>query len=436
MSGEYSFDAGVQDDILCLISQDPDVAQASVHWVKPGYFQGSDRRQVSRLLLDFVGKYGRPPTKSQALTEATLKRLDPDAQRKLELCYSTVLDTASKEYTIDTISDFAQAQGWRMAMLEAVPLLQKGKFDEVAKLMDKTSKIKQVIDSSVYWFFETMEARSGARDDEEHVESNVIPTGIMELDELIRNGGPEGGEIGLWIAPTNGGKSLALNHCARRSVWENRNTAVFTFEMSEEKVADRLDSSFTGIEIKRLREEQDSFLKSMGKLANRFKDRLMIKRFPTKGATIADVRACLESVERSKGWRPDMIVLDYAAIVKPAQKRDQKHLELQEIAEDFRGLCVDYNAVGWSAMQASKEGSKASVVRGHHGAGSWDSLGIWDYIITICQTAEERAEEILRLFFEKNRDGDAKILLGPFLTNWAKMAFVRPTVKHPRTSKW
>jgi replicative DNA helicase len=129
------------------------------------------------------------------------------------------------------------------------------------------------------------------------------------------------------------------------------------------------------------------------------------------------------------GWAPNLIVLDYVSIVKPQIHRDKRHTEMQEIVEDFRGLCVSLNCVGWTAAQINRSGAKKEIADGTDAAGSWDQLATADHIITINQTREEKQRNEIRLFIDKCRDGHSEFEIGPLYTDWERMCFVRKSNK-------
>jgi len=428
---KYTFDNETQEDVLRLMVQDHDFADAAVRWVKPGYFSTSEKRALSSIVLRFFSTYKVIPRKMQILSEA--KKIYGDSaifdplMNLIDRSYDEI--PYSKEYTVDVVSGFAQAQGWREAVTEILPHIQQGDFKEVSRIVKNADSIITTTEAGGLWYFETVDERIRRRADDEDDLTGVLPTGIPEFDNLLRYGGLCPGEIGLVIAPTNGGKSIYLGQMARRGIWSGANVALFSFEMSSEKNADRMDAGFTGTDMRQLRAETDAVLESMQKMARRFAKRLWIKRYPTKGATIGDIRTSLDLLERKERWRPNLIVLDYAAIVKPTTPREQRHIELQETLEEFRGLCVDKTAVGWTAAQTNKKGATAKVVTGTHVAGSWDSLGICDYIVTITTNDALREQDEILLRVDKNRDGIAKVTIGPLKTDLAKMCIVR----HPAT---
>lgn len=436
---QLPFDEGVQDDILSLMCQDPSFMDASSYWLKASYFKGEHRREMVSTMLSFYQRYSAGPTLGQLRTEMMVRgRFDgkegEELNEYINEAYQRVVRV--KDYTVDVVSEFAQTQAWIEAVTTALPLIQTRSFKELNELMKKAAEVGNFADAGVYWLFEEMEQRSFLRTDESFRIEYVIPTGIYDLDKLFRWGGPCRGEMGCLVAPTNGGKSIGLGHMAKRAVYNNSNVFIASFEMKEDKYADRLDAAFTGFSMADLMREQELFLEAMTPLSKRFKGKVAIKQYPTGSSTIADVEKTLQVLKRRDGWVPDMIILDYAGIVAPSIRRgDNRHLEVQQVMQEFRAMCIKYNAVGWTAMQASKKGELAYWIRGEHVATSWDSLSDCDHVISINATDAERAgldedgnhinSGMVRLFAIKIRDGIPKVKIGPLICDWKAMQFIQ-----------
>lgn len=223
--------------------------------------------------------------------------------------------------------------------------------------------------------------------------------------------------------------SIMLSHVARRALAEKHNVAYYTFEMSEEQNADRIDSAFSGVSMWDLVEQQNVVIEKIMERAKSHPRGLMIKQYPTKGRTMSDIVRHLDTLQHLHGWTPDMVVLDYAAIVKPDIQRKQRHLEIQENVEGFRGLLVERHCPGWTAAQINREGARRDSADGTYIAGSYDQLATADDAFILLQTKEERLSGLLRIGIEKIRDGRCGFEVGPFETNWDKMEIVRPTNK-------
>jgi len=438
----YNFDETVQEDILRLIVRDARFTDVASDWVNPNYFDTVPLKKVGAFALNFYQKFGYAPTLGQFLTEASYLLnsgewkfpRDEDKDATLKLIERLYDDKAfSRDYTIHVVQRFAQAQEWKSAIMDGVQLLRKGDFDGLNDRMSRASSVvgAKSTEGGGYWYFESREERFKRRSSDDY-EDDVIPTGIKELDIWFRNNGVCPGEIGLCLAPTNGGKSIFLLNAARRAVWLRKRVAIYTFEMSKEKNADRLDSSFSGIDMNRLIKDEEAARRAVDKLAKMFPRSLYIHRYPTRGATMLDIKRDLEFLRKRHNWAPHLIVLDYAKLVRPLQNfGDKKNLEIESILEDFRGLCgeltdMGYPTCGWTANQINRGGAKKHLVDETDAQASYDQAGVPDYIITINQGEDEKDENQLRLFLSKNRDGENKVKIGPLYTDWARMCFVLP----------
>lgn len=428
----------VQDDILRLMATDPLMTTAASFWVKPHYFKDQPRRWMADFLNGFYEKYSMPPTKPQMASELLYllqaKKVPVSVGVEVERLMHSLYDTpliGSKEYTIDVIQRFATQRAHETAIMEALPYLERRDHEKVAEIMGQALAIAQMdIDVGGYWYFESRRERVRRRGSSEDLP--VLPTGILELDINFRRGGVTPGEVGLWMAPKGGGKSIGLGHVARRAILQNWKVAYYSFEMSAEQTADRLDAGFSGVDMWLLDKDSETVLMGLDRFADSFPRSLMIKRYPNKTRTIQDIRRHLGTLKLVHHWVPQLIVIDYIGIVKPPRALKDKHLEMQEALEEFRALCIDLNCVGWTAAQINRSGAMAEVADGTHAAGSWDQLATADHIFTINQSVEDRLNRTIRILIDKIRDGRDHILVGPLMTDWKRMQFVRRSNKTPQ----
>lgn len=430
---KFEFDPPMQDDVLRLIVKNQSVAEAASHWVKPHYFVDPTREWLANSALDFLSTFGMPPTVSEArqmlrvaLTAGDVKSEKAnDYEATLRAIYEEPLKGA-REFTIEQVQQFARDRAWEKAIMAAIPLKKQGKFGEVSALMEEASRAVYDLDDGVYWLFESAKERTRRRatgmDDQD-----VVPMGMMELDELLRRKGFGPGESVVWIAPKGGGKSIALGHVARRAVIDRRKTILFSMEMREDQVADRQDSGFSGVDMWLMREEHERVMKAMGRFAKTHPKHMAIKRYDTGSGSIADMDRCLENLRKSEGWKVGFIALDYMGLVKPSRRHEKRYEEYKELSEEYRGLLGKWEVPGHTAAQLTRSGAKSQTADGTEVAGMWDALATFDYIYVINQTAEERRKGVLRIFIDKARDGKDKIEVGPLETAWERMQFiVRP----------
>ena len=455
---KFDFDPPMQDDILRMMSKEMRFTEASSRWIKPAYFVGLERMWLSSYITRFYEEYSLAPTKSEvrqglrdAIRTGSVREHDNPREdaRPEEVALASFIDTiydrgvsGSADYTLENLKKFARHRAWEKAIVMAAPLLRKGKFEEVNEIMDRASASVSDFDLGVYWYFETLKERANRRvlklDSEK-----IIPSGILEVDVNLRRGGYGPGESVVWLAKKGGGKSICLSSVIRRATVERKRTAFISYEMGDEQNAARLDSGFSGVSMWDLDkvddgttahsvDHQKKLLSKVGALASRFPRSIMIKKFPTKGASIKDVDKLLTNVRKIyDGWEPDMIVLDYLGIAKAPRKREKRTEEILELSEEFRWLLGVWDVPGHTAAQLSKKGAQRKTADGSNAAGSWDQLATFDYIYVLNQDREERLKSLMRIYIDKARDGYDKFPIGPFETMWDKMCFVRATGKAP-----
>lgn len=461
----WHFSSEVQADILRLLLTHSEYASLANDWLSPFYFRGNEDQALASLVLSFCSRFSQPPTQGQAETEIqtqpitsllpSLQETEKRTKKQKEIASSEEIEGRSmldfkreaemrlrilgrlaelyqpaelarlnQSYTLEKIREWAKAQAWKKAFAKGIEAFQKGEILKLSAIMEEAERSVPDADDGVRWYFEEAQQRIVRREDGSLLTGKLLPTGILELDRLFRRGGIGPGEICLWLGDKGGGKSTALAQMVRRAIYQRANCILFSFEMSEDQVADRLDAGFTGVDMFSLQQEQEAMIDAFESLSAKFPKALAIKRFPNKGATIKDLDKCLLGLSK-QGWKPDLICLDYAGIVRPARARDQRHLEMQEILEDFRGLCVKWNAVGHTANQLNRGNSKKEIAGGDDVAGSYDQLQTADFIIVINSNLEDRANNRVRLWIEKVRDGIDHLEIGPFEIDRSKMVFAK-----------
>lgn len=425
----YNFAGEVQDDILRLCAKDRRIAAVAPTLIQPGYFRDQSRQWVIRKVIEFQGKYQMPPSHGQINTELNRDFMQGKVNQSEAAEIFDLNDRiykqeshGSQQYTVDLVQEFAQHRAWEKAIEQAGPLLERGAYDAVNRIMQNAARVSLPIDDGVYWYFESAAERIRRRGTEDDT-SLVIPTGIMEADMLMRKGGVGAGQVCMWLADKGGGKSLALCQVARRAVFAGYKVIYFSFEMSEDEIADRQDAGFTYVDMDDLETEREHLLRQFEELEQAYGKSFAIKRYPTKQFTIEAMRSCLETLRFNDGWSPDLIILDYVSIVKPRRLQD-RHLEIQEIVEDFRALCIDYGAAGHTANQLNRGAAAQKIARGSSAAGSFDQLASVDMCFVINMSDLDRINEVLSLWVEKIRDGIDKVLIENLKTCFKRMQFV------------
>jgi replicative DNA helicase len=234
------------------------------------------------------------------------------------------------------------------------------------------------------------------------LQRNCVPTGLDEIDRKeILNGGLGAGEIGVIVAATGVGKSHFLTMLGANALKQGKNVLHYTFELSETAVGVRYDSNLCDMESNQVIDRKDEVL---AKYKDMQLGRLIIKEFPTNSASIYTVRSHIERLD-VKGFRPDIIVIDYADIMRSTRQYDSLRHELKLIYEELRGFATEKGIPIWTASQSNKEGSNSDVVDLSNMSEAYGKAMVADVVLSISRKSHEKATGWGRLFVAKNRAG-------------------------------
>lgn len=290
---------------------------------------------------------------------------------------------------------FCRQQLMKKALSESLDLIQNEKYDLVVKRM------KEAISSGMtttigHLYNEEPEARYSK------TYRNIVTTGIDRLNDALQ-GGLGAGEIGIIVAPTSVGKSHVLTHIGAAGISTGANVFHYTFELSERYVGVRYDSNLVGIDsnechahidlIKQFVEENRSNL-----------GQLVIKEFPPRSKTVNDIRAHIDKM-LMKGIRPNMIIVDYATLLRSTERSELMRHEMQFVIQELRALAKELGVPLWTALQANRGGAKAEFVDMTDLSESYGQAGEADVILGLQRTKEQKNRGTGSLYVAKNRLG-------------------------------
>jgi replicative DNA helicase len=231
---------------------------------------------------------------------------------------------------------------------------------------------------------------------------NPISTHWDEIDSITK-GGLGKRELGVVVAPTGAGKSMALAHLGAYAVIKGKTVVHYTLELADTVVGQRYDSCITGIELKNLMSMKDSIVMAIEHIPGK----LIIKEYPTKSASTRTITGHLEKL-RQKGINPDMIIVDYADLLKPTAtgfKSQELRHSLGNIYEELRAIGQTFDIPVWTASQTNRSGLNAEVITMEAISEAFSKCFVADFICSISRTIEDKTENKGRMFVAKNRNG-------------------------------
>jgi len=321
---------------------------------KPDYFTTDAHTCLWKLITDYYNQYNLTPTYESLKIE--IKKID-DADLTGS-CLKIVneieknINRVELDHVKDTTHEFCADKEMANAIYDSVDLIKKGKRDAIKGRIEKALRHYH-IDSIGHEYFDSLEQRTILDT------RKTIPTGWPILDGLdFLDGGLAGGEMGVFMAPTGGGKSFLLTQVGYAALMNKKNVIHYTFELSEVNIGKRYDSRITGLETKVLRDNYNIVQKELEEFDG---GKLVIKEFPTKTCNINKIKFHIDRL-RASNFDVDLVIIDYADLMRSTKNYDQKVWELEAIYEELRGYSMESGIPIWTASQTNRSGLDSNVV--------------------------------------------------------------------------
>lgn len=407
-----------QEKVFQGMLTDTTWASQMVEVVDPSYF---DLKYLSFLCdkyFAYYNKYRTFPTLQILITiiKEDLKKSSDVVLRDQIIEYLQRMranpDAGDIAYVKDKSLEFCKRQAFKDALEKSVELIQTEKYESVISIMKEAISVGMP-NTTGHDFFDDIEARFV------QINRQVCPTGLDRLDAPdIMRGGLGRGELGVITANTGVGKSHFLVAMGCAAMRAGKNVVHYTFELSEHETGKRYDSNLCDIPsneiIERKQEVIDKYkAMDLGKL--------IIKEYPTGAASVHTLRNHIEKLTL-KGFRPSVVVVDYADVMKSSREYDSLRHELKLIYTELRNLAVELNIPVWTASQANKDSSKSEIVGLENMGESYGKAQVADIVLSISRKPLEKSEGTGRIFVAKNRAGRDGLLF-PINIDTAKSSF-------------
>jgi len=397
-----------QENLVQIMLDDRSFCDQISEIMDVSFFELKYLRVFVDKVLEYRKKYGTHPSRDTITTilRTELEKENELLQKQVRDFYARI---SSNEFSLDgeqhikDISlDFCKKQKLKEAMIKSVGLIQNSSYDEISKIINDALKLG-TDNNHGYDFIVDFEKRFELK------ARNPVSTG-WELIDNITKGGLGRGELGVVIAPTGAGKSMALVHLGAMALQAGLNVVHYTLELQDKVVALRYDSCITGISLTDVKEQKDIVWNGVKDV----KGKLIIKEYPTKSASTNTIKHHLEKLKR-KDFRIDMVIVDYGDLIRPINAQKEKRIELESIYEELRGLAQVYQCSLWTASQTNRSGLNAEVITMESISEAFNKCFVADFIFTISRTIKDKNMNEGRLFVAKNRNGPDGLVFPIFM---------------------
>ena len=401
----------IETTILKNLIHNEDYLRKVIPFLKEDYFTDNAEKVIYELVNDFLKKYNKPPT-NEAL-EISLQNLSlaensfreaSDLLRQLK-----TNEESNQEWLIEETEKFCKDKAVYNAILSSIQILDGNDKhhtkDGIPSLLQEALGV--CFDSSVgHDYIDNADSRYEFY----HRKETRIPFDL-ELFNRITQGGLPNKTLNIVLAGTGVGKSLFMCHMASSVLSQGKNVLYITMEMAEERIAERLDANLLNVEIDQIKDlPKQMFVNRIEKLSKKSVGKLIIKEYPTASAHVGHFKALLNELNLKREFKPDIIFIDYLNICASSRFKPggsvNSYTYVKAIAEELRGLAVEFNLPVVSATQTTRSGYSNTDVDLTDTSESFGLPATADFMFAIIST--EELEQLNQLMVKqlKNRYND------------------------------
>ena len=347
--------------ILNHLLNNEDYCRRVIPYLRKEYFEGI-HKNVFDLIVKFVGQHNKLPTSK--ILHLELKKVNAP-EEILNSC-SRLIDEIESKSDIDTEYLIQESEKWCKersvynAIMESIQIID-GKDKERSE-----GAIPEILSSALGTSFDQAIGHDYIDNSEDRFAFYNTKEDRISFDldyfNKITKGGLPNKTLNIALAGTGVGKSLFMCHCAASVLSQGKNVLYITMEMAEERIAERIDANLMDLPVEQLQSlPKQVFDGKISKIAKGSIGKLIIKEYPTGAAHTGHFRALLNELKLKKNFCPDIIYVDYLNICASSRMRGlggsiNSYSYIKAIAEELRGLAVEFNVPIVSATQTTRSG--------------------------------------------------------------------------------
>lgn len=398
--------------ILGALATKEEFVRAVLPFMREEYFSTKPEQVVYRCIKNFVDTYNAQPTKEALVICLDDSRLNGDEHKQCVSLINEVFgldEDTDLKWLIDTAEKFCKDKAVYNAVLASIQILD-GKDKNFTK-----NAIPQLLSDALAVSFDTAVGHDYMTDADKRYEfyhraEEKMPFDLQFFNKITKGGVPRK-TLNIVMAGTGVGKSMFMCHHAASCLTANKNVLYITCEMAEERIAERIDANLMDTALDELKDlPKETYDKRLARAVGSVRGNLIIKEYPTATATVAHFRHLLHELKIKKKFVPDIIFVDYLNICASSRVKMNSNVNtyvyIKAIAEELRGLAVEYDVPIFSATQTNRGGFNNSDVGLENTSESFGLPATADFMFAVIRT--EQLDSLNQVLVKqlKNRYGD------------------------------
>ena len=351
----------IEQTILSNLLHTEEYARKVLPFVNKRYFSERKEAIIFEEYQNFFDKYNKPITKEILAIEVSNRKDLTDKEYNEFSDYINKIESVSTntDWLYNETESFCKKKAIYNAILDSIGIID-GKDKQRSE-----DAIPSMLSDALGVSFDSHVGHNYIDDSDSRYEfyHRVEEKVRFDLDlfNKITKGGLSKKTLNVVLAGTGVGKSLFMCHAAAANLIDNKNVLYITMEMAEERIAERIDANLLNLSMDELKVvDKNVFDNRLDKIKQKSQGRLIIKEYPTAGAHAGHFRALLEELKMKQEFKPDIIYIDYLNICNSQRLRQGANVNsytfVKTIAEEIRGLAVEYAVPIVSATQTTRSG--------------------------------------------------------------------------------
>ena len=395
-----------------LFFNEPYVRKA-LPFIKEEYFTNNIEKILFREIEKFVLKYKNVPTKETIIIEFNNRKdvREDDYKAVKELVNNLNKEDVDQEWLLDTTEKFCKDRAVHNAVLSGIRILDKKDPKRTPEAIPSILSDALAVSFDTHIGHDYIED-SQSRFDFYHTKEKRFNFDLEYMNKITKGGVPPK-TLNICLAGTGVGKSLYMCHTASSYLLQGKNILYITLEMAEERIAERIDANLLDVSMEDLHVmPKQLYDDKVKKLNEKTAGKLIIKEYPTAAAHAGHFRALLNELALKKSFKPDVLFIDYLNICTSARFRGANintYTMVKSIAEELRGLAVEFNMPIFSATQTNRAGFVSTDIGLEDTSESFGLPATADFMFALISNEELEALSQMKIKQLKNRYNDPSI---------------------------
>ena len=390
----------IETTILSSLLYNEEYTRKVIPFIRQEYFSDHTERTIFKTINDYVEKYNNNPSIESLNIDIQKAVLNEDQHKTIQGYLSELSSSESDfQWLVDQTENWCKERAIYNAIFSGIQIIDGKDKNQTPEA------IPTILSDALAVSFDTNVGHDYIEQSEErfefyHTVEEKVPFDLEFFNKITKGGMPNK-TLNIVLAGTGVGKSLFMCHVAAATLMQSLNVLYITLEMAEQKIAERIDANLMNISLDDLHDlPKRMFTDKIGRIKKKTRGQLIVKEYPTASAHCGHFRSLLNELALKKAFRPDIVFVDYLNICSSSRFKMGSSINsysyIKSIAEEMRGLAVEFNIPIMSATQTTRSGFVSTDVGLEDTSESFGLPATADLMFAIISTEElEKLNQIL-----------------------------------------